>query len=566
MAMGSVMGRSKGLIFQMVLGDRVEILELCISSVKKEAILHGIAYKKDLADPFEDKLLEKGDKTSSTSGVLVGEQDTSVSKRRIAMDKSRNREVEESRSDKGLCEESGESVRGSVARDMEKDNKGQFRRIWVCESGRKRMLGTDEEGQKSAINKESTKGYRLVKRKYRQMEQKASLETSTYKDSLCGCVNDRLVDTEQGKSSRLSDESEEHRKLGIGQLSVSRPRGKMVPTNGLEVENELCMSFLRSGALSFDTYSRVQGKGGINFASKGISSIVANVSWGPKSGNEITTDGVNYCPGSVRPERTVQQFSLKTNCGEHRLVDVCLTRAEDLASQVVNRRLVEDSRFGAASSKVPRSCNKKADWPWDPFLIKALRKYHDNPPEKVDLVIWYRDLALVALGFRMKGKLRVKNVEKCLGLVWKKLNNKEQKEFEIALESEATWHLDKEFLAVYHMQCKRKTSNENAIYNKCKELRSNKWLNEALKAATSSTVKFTPHHYYNEPLLKLLKNPNLRQIWASMNNNSNEEFWIKLAQFGLSGAFNGNSTFSELVALILQIKEKKFQDKSLKGL
>ncbi|CAG8740686.1 18813_t:CDS:2, partial [Gigaspora rosea] len=64
----------------------------------------------------------------------------------------------------------------------------------------------------------------------------------------------------------------------------------------------------------------------------------------------------------------------------------------------------------------------------------------------------------------------------------KKLNNKEQKEFEIALESEATWHLDKEFLAVYHMQCKRKTSNENAIYNKCKELRSNKWLNEALKA------------------------------------------------------------------------------------
>ncbi|CAG8624287.1 16171_t:CDS:2, partial [Gigaspora rosea] len=67
-------------------------------------------------------------------------------------------------------------------------------------------------------------------------------------------------------------------------------------------------------------------------------------------------------------------------------------------------------------------------------------------------------------------------------LLEKKLNNKEQKEFERALESETTWHLDKEFLAVYHMQCERKTSNENAICNKCKELGSNKRLNEALKA------------------------------------------------------------------------------------
>ncbi|CAG8529426.1 15102_t:CDS:2 [Racocetra fulgida] len=102
----------------------------------------------------------------------------------------------------------------------------------------------------------------------------------------------------------------------------------------------------------------------------------------------------------------------------------------------------------------------------------------------------------------------------------KKLSNKEQKEFERALESEATWRLDKEIF----------------------------------------TVKFTPHHYYNEPLLKLLKNPNLRQIWTSTNNNSDEEFWIKLAQFGLSGAFNGDSTFTELVALMVQIKEKKYQD------
>ena len=84
--------------------------------------------------------------------------------------------------------------------------------------------------------------------------------------------------------------------------------------------------------------------------------------------------------------------------------------------------------------------------------------------------------------------------------------------------------------------------------------------------ATSSTIKFTPRHYYNELLLNLLKNTNLRQIWAATSNENNDvKFWTKLAQFGLSGAFNGDSTFTELVALMVQVKEKKAQGKSLKG-
>ncbi|RIB25477.1 hypothetical protein C2G38_469931 [Gigaspora rosea] len=150
----------------------------------------------------------------------------------------------------------------------------------------------------------------------------------------------------------------------------------------------------------------------------------------------------------------------------------------------------------------------------------------------------------------------------------KKLNNNERKEFERALESEATWRLDREVLAIFHMQCEKKTSNESSICNKCEQLKSNKRLNEALKAkrATNSTIKYIPRYYYNEPLLKLLKNSNLRQIWASMNNENDAEFWIKLAQFGLSGAFDGDNTFTELASLMVQIKEKKFQGKSLKGL
>ena len=34
------------------------------------------------------------------------------------------------------------------------------------------------------------------------------------------------------------------------------------------------------------------------------------------------------------------------------------------------------------------------------------------------------------------------------------------------------------------------------------------------------------------------------------------KFWTKLAQLGLSGAFNGDGTFTELVALMVQVKEK----------
>ncbi|CAB4395011.1 unnamed protein product [Rhizophagus irregularis] len=72
----------------------------------------------------------------------------------------------------------------------------------------------------------------------------------------------------------------------------------------------------------------------------------------------------------------------------------------------------------------------------------------------------------------------------------------------------------------------------------CEELKGNKRLDEALKAerATSSTVKFIHRHYYKQPLLELLKISNLRQFWAATNSKSDDaEFWIKVAQFGLSG-------------------------------
>ncbi|CAI2166108.1 17729_t:CDS:10 [Funneliformis geosporum] len=102
-----------------------------------------------------------------------------------------------------------------------------------------------------------------------------------------------------------------------------------------------------------------------------------------------------------------------------------------------------------------------------------------------------------------------------------------REEFERELKSEATWHLDKEVLA---------------------------------GQAISSIVKFTLCHYYNEPLLKLLKNSNLWQILASTSNENNDaEFWTKLAQFGLSGAFDGDVYYLK-AAVNMKFLEKLLLD------
>ncbi|CAB4473626.1 unnamed protein product [Rhizophagus irregularis] len=106
----------------------------------------------------------------------------------------------------------------------------------------------------------------------------------------------------------------------------------------------------------------------------------------------------------------------------------------------------------------------------------------------------------------------------------------------------------------------KEIENELLLGVRCEELNGNKRLGEALKAerATSSTVKFIHRHYYKQPLSELLKISNLRQFLAATNSKSDDaEFWIKVAQFGLSGAFSGDKTFAELVSLMVQIREKR---------
>ncbi|GES82707.1 hypothetical protein GLOIN_2v1777971 [Rhizophagus clarus] len=50
------------------------------------------------------------------------------------------------------------------------------------------------------------------------------------------------------------------------------------------------------------------------------------------------------------------------------------------------------------------------------------------------------------------------------------------------------------------------------------------------------------------------------------NSDNDAEIWFKLAQFGKDGLFKGEKTFQELAALMVQIQEKKLQDKKMIGL
>ncbi|RIB09489.1 hypothetical protein C2G38_2044278 [Gigaspora rosea] len=65
------------------------------------------------------------------------------------------------------------------------------------------------------------------------------------------------------------------------------------------------------------------------------------------------------------------------------------------------KNLVEDFRIREVvrGIKLLKAQDRDMEWPWDPFPLEALKRYHDNPLEKVDLLIWYKNLALVVIGF-----------------------------------------------------------------------------------------------------------------------------------------------------------------------
>ncbi|CAG8692481.1 3689_t:CDS:2, partial [Dentiscutata heterogama] len=123
----------------------------------------------------------------------------------------------------------------------------------------------------------------------------------------------------------------------------------------------------------------------------------------------------------------------------------------------------------------------------------------------------------------------------------KKLSNKERREFERALEFEATWRLDKEALAIYHMQCEKKTNNKSAICNNCEQLKSNKRLNQALKAKQATSICYLKVVVNMKFLEKLLLDFQFKEFDSTTITNPDLilENFIKFSQIVSSINWNG---------------------------
>ncbi|CAB4374643.1 unnamed protein product [Rhizophagus irregularis] len=137
------------------------------------------------------------------------------------------------------------------------------------------------------------------------------------------------------------------------------------------------------------------------------------------------------------------------------------------------------------------------------------------------------------------------------------------------LRAHAIWILDKTTLSVRSKTCENFTTRESSICDECDKLRKNSRLNQATKKqrATGKNIRFIPKWYLEHPLSKLLLNTNLKSLWVSADNSdSDAEIWFKLAQFGKDGLFKGEKTFQKLASLMIQIQEKKLQDKKMTGL
>ncbi|GES93095.1 hypothetical protein GLOIN_2v1777971 [Rhizophagus clarus] len=62
---------------------------------------------------------------------------------------------------------------------------------------------------------------------------------------------------------------------------------------------------------------------------------------------------------------------------------------------------------------------------------------------------------------------------------------------------------------------------------------------------------------------KTCENFTTRESVSADNSDNDTEIWFKLAQFEKDRLFKGEKTFQELAALIVQIQEKKLQDKKM---
>lgn len=83
-------------------------------------------------------------------------------------------------------------------------------------------------------------------------------------------------------------------------------------------------------------------------------------------------------------------------------------------------------------------------------------------------------------------------------------------------------------------------------------------------------IKFTPKYYWEDnPLKRYLQNCDLRDIWNTLNNeseNQQENPWIILANKAIKGAFKDMPVFTGLCEVMGNAIERKINNKSKRNL
>lgn len=110
------------------------------------------------------------------------------------------------------------------------------------------------------------------------------------------------------------------------------------------------------------------------------------------------------------------------------------------------------------------------------------------------------------------------------------------------------------------------------LCNECSFIRYNKILRNKIvrPLPLPSNIKFTPKHYWEDnPLKRYLQNCDLRDIWNTLNNESENQLenpWVMLADKAMKGAFTDMPVFAGLCEVMSDAVERKMKNKSKKNL
>ncbi|CAG8682067.1 5158_t:CDS:2, partial [Cetraspora pellucida] len=151
------------------------------------------------------------------------------------------------------------------------------------------------------------------------------------------------------------------------------------------------------------------------------------------------------------------------------------------------------------------------------------------------------------------------------------LSSDQSKRLNDELSARSKWKIDQKCLCIRSSECETYTDQIERVCGKCFLLTKDQVFKNALSKPVPKPENrhFTPKLYFkSNPLLKFLGNLDIKELWTSVSytNENTIPFWLKLAEKGLNGAFESQSTFKELCEIMIQISQCEDHNKGVQNL